>query len=275
MSARDFLIRGLLAGLIAAFAAFAVAYFVGEPPVRTAIALEESSGGHSHETGADHSEGTEHTHDSTGHTHETDEAAGPGEVEVPRSLQSTVGLLTGLLVAGVTLGGLVGVISAIAMGRFGKLTPRATTLAVAAMGFVAAYVFPYLLYPPNPPAVGSGDTIGSRSALYFTFLAISLIGAVTAVLVGRRLAERLGGWHAVLVSIGGYVVVMLVAMALLPHYNEVPDDFPASVLYDFRRASFLTQFTLWAVLGVVLAEFVGRLARRQPATARELADVRA
>ena len=100
MSARDFLIRGLLAGLIAAFAAFAVAYFVGEPPVRTAIALEESSGGHSHETGADHSEGTEHTHDSTGHTHETDEAAGPGEVEVPRSLQSTVGLLTGLLVAG-------------------------------------------------------------------------------------------------------------------------------------------------------------------------------
>ncbi len=268
MSARDFLIRGLLAGLIAAFAAFAVAYFVGEPPVRTAIALEESSGGHSHETGADHSESTEHTH-------ETDEAAGPGEVEVPRSLQSTVGLLTGLLVAGVTLGGLVGVISAIAMGRFGKLTPRATTLAVAAMGFVAAYVVPYLLYPPNPPAVGSGDTIGSRSALYFTFLAISLIGAVTAVLVGRRLAERLGGWHAVLVSIGGYVVVMLVAMALLPHYNEVPDDFPASVLYDFRRASFLTQFTLWAVLGVVLAEFVGRLARRQPATARELADVRA
>lgn len=267
MSARDFLIRGLLAGLIAAFAAFAVAYFVGEPPVRAAIALEDSGGGHSHGTEAGHSEGTEHSH-------EAEEAAGPGEVEVPRSLQSTVGLLTGLLVAGVTLGGLIGVVSAIAMGRFGRLTPRSTTLAVAAMGFVVVYVLPFLLYPPNPPAVGSGDTIGFRSSLYFIFLAISLIAALVAVLVGRRLAAPLGGWHAALVAIAGYVVVMLVVMALLPHYNEVPDSFPASVLYDFRRASFLTQFTLWAVLGVVLAELVGRLTRRQPAEARELAGVR-
>ena len=106
---------------------------------------------------------------------------------MPRSLQSTLGLLTGLLVAGVTLGGLVGVVSAMAMGRFGRLTPRSTTLAVAAMAFVAVYVVPFLIYPPNPPAVGSGDTIGMRSALYFIFLAISLIAAVTAVLVGRRL----------------------------------------------------------------------------------------
>ena len=273
MSARDFLIRGLLAGLIATFAAFAVAYFVGEPPVRASIAIEESGGGHSHGTTADQGESAEQN-GGTEHTHGAEEAHGPGEVVVPRSLQSTVGLLTGLLVAGVTLGGLVGVVSAIAMGRFGKLTPRATTLAVTAVGFVATYVVPYLLYPPNPPAVGSGDTIGFRSALYFSFLAISLIGAITAVLVGRRLAERLGGWHAALVAIAGYAVVMVVAMALLPHYNEVPSDFPATVLYEFRRASFLTQFTLWTVLGVVLAEFVGRLARRQPSVARELADVR-
>ena len=66
---------------------------------------------------------------------------------------------------------------------------------------------------------------------------------------------------------------MLVVMALLPHYNEVPDTFPATVLYDFRRASFLTQFTLWAVLGVVLAELVGRLSGRT-SPERELADVR-
>lgn len=260
MSARDFLIRGLIAGLLAACAAFAVAYVVGEPPVRSAIAVEESGGaGHTHGTGAE--------------DHATEEAPGPGEVEVPRSLQSTAGLATGLLVAGVTLGGLVGVISAIALGRFGRLSPRTTTLAVAAIGFVATSAVPFLLYPPNPPAVGSGETIGMRSGLYFVFLAISLIAAVTAVLVGRRLAQRLGGWHAALVGIAGYVVVMVVVMALLPHYNEVPDTFPASVLYDFRRASFLTQFTLWTVLGVVLAEFVGRLSRRHT-TEPELADVR-
>jgi predicted cobalt transporter CbtA len=265
MSARDFLIRGLLAGLIAACAAFAVAYVVGEPPVRAAIALEESAGGHTHGTEAE-----------AGHTDAaTAEAPEAGEVEVPRSLQSTLGLLTGLLVAGVTLGGLVGVVSAIAMGRFGRLTPRASTLAVVAMGFVATYAVPFLIYPPNPPAVGSGDTIGLRSALYFIFLAISLIAAVTAVLVGRRLAERLGGWHAALAATAGYAVVMLVVMALLPLYNEVPDSFPATILYEFRTASFLTQLTLWTVLGVVLAEFVGRMARRAaPASERELTDAR-
>ena len=262
MSARDFLIRGLLAGLIAAFAAFGVAYVVGEPSVRAAIALEDSAGGHSH--------GTETT---DAGEHAAADAPAPGEVAVPRSLQSTLGLLTGLLVAGVTLGGLVGVVSAMAMGRFGRLTPRSTTLAVTAMVFVAVYVVPFLTYPPNPPAVGSGDTIGMRSALYFIFLAISLIAGVTAVLVGRRLRERVGGWHAALIGIAGYVVVMLVVMSLMPHYNEVPDTFPASVLYDFRRASFLTQFTLWTVLGFVLAEFVGRLSGRT-SPERELADAR-
>ncbi len=258
MNARDFLVRGLLAGLIAAFVAFGVAYVVGEPPVRAAIAMEEAGGGHSH--------GGE----------EAEETPAAGEVQVPRSLQSTVGLLTGMLVAGVTLGGLVGVVSAIALGRFGRLTPRATTLSVAAMGFVVVYAVPFLIYPPNPPAVGSGDTIGMRSGLYFVSMAISLIAAVTAVLIGRRLADRLGGWHAALVSIAGYVVVMLIAMALMPHYNEVPDTFPATILYEFRQASFLTQLTLWAVLGVSLAEFVGRLsARSAPTTEQPVAEVRA
>ena len=42
MTARAFLIRGLIAGLLAGFAAFAVAYTVGEPHVQTAIELEES-----------------------------------------------------------------------------------------------------------------------------------------------------------------------------------------------------------------------------------------
>ncbi len=271
MTARDFLVRGLLAGLIAAFAAFGVAYVVGEPPLRAAIALEGSAGGHSH--GAD--AGTEqHTTGDAGAGHTEAEAPAAGDVVVPRSLQSTLGLLTGLLVAGVVLGGLVGVISALAMRRFGRVSPRATTLAVAAMAFVAVYAVPFLIYPPNPPAVGSGDTIGLRSALYFIVLAISLIAAVTAVLVGRRLAARVGGWHAALLVAAGYLVVMLVVAGLLPHYDEVPDTFPASVLYDFRRASFLTQLTLWAVLGIALAELVGRLLRTAPAPDRALADVR-
>jgi predicted cobalt transporter CbtA len=243
LAARDLLLRGLLAGLLAGVAAFAVAYVVGEPSVNAAITVEQS-------------EAAEHAAD--GHTH-AEEAGG---TEVPRSLQSTAGLLTATVVAGATLGGLVGVVSALALGRFGRLGARGVPLLVAGLGFVTVYAVPFLVYPPNPPAVGQADTIGYRTALYFLLVAISLVAGVTAVLVGRRLAARWGSWYATLAVAAGYLVVLVVAAALMPRYDEVPADFPASVLYAFRRASFLTQLTLWGVLGLALAQLAQRLAVR-------------
>jgi predicted cobalt transporter CbtA len=229
-SARDFLIRGLLAGLFAGLVAFGVAYVVGEPSVNAAIAIEES-------------------------------AHGGGEL-VPRSLQSTVGLLTGTTVAGVTLGGLVGVLSALALGRLGRLGVRGVSLSLASMGFVSVSLLPFLAYPPNPPAVGHPETIGTRTELYFILVAISIIAAVTAVVVGHRLAARWGAWYATLSAVVGYLLVTLTAIALLPSYSEVPADFPATVLYEFRVASLVTQLALWATLGVTLGELLYRLQRR-------------
>jgi predicted cobalt transporter CbtA len=229
-SARDFLIRGLLAGLFAGLVAFGVAYVVGEPSVDAAIAIEES-------------------------------AHGGGEL-VPRSLQSTVGLLTGTTVAGVTLGGLVGVLSALALGRLGRLGVGGVSLSLASMGFVSVSLLPFLAYPPNPPAVGHPETIGTRTELYFILVAISIIAAVTAVVVGHRLAARWGAWYATLSAVVGYLLVTLTAIALLPSYSEVPADFPATVLYEFRVASLATQLALWATLGVTLGELLYRLQRR-------------
>jgi predicted cobalt transporter CbtA len=229
-SARDFLIRGLLAGLFAGLVAFGVAYVVGEPSVDAAIAIEES-------------------------------AHGGGEL-VPRSLQSTVGLLTGTTVAGVTLGGLVGVLSALALGRLGRLGVRGVSLSLASMGFVSVSLLPFVAYPPNPPAVGHPETIGTRTELYFILVAISIIAAVTAVVVGHRLAARWGAWYATLSAVVGYLLVTLTAIALLPSYSEVPADFPATVLYEFRVASLATQLALWATLGVTLGELLYRLQRR-------------
>ena len=128
---------------------------------------------------------------------------------MPRSLQSTAGLLTATAVAGITLGGLVGVLSALALGRFGGLGPRLSTLLVAGIGFVSVYAVPFWVYPPNPPAVGDPDTIGTRTVLYFTLVAISVVAAVAAVLVGRRLAARWGAWYAGLAAVGGYLLIML------------------------------------------------------------------
>ena len=254
--ARDFLIRGLLAGLLAGLVAFGVAYAVGEPSVNAAIALESAGGGgHTHAE-----EPAPHDHGDGSAPHDHSEA--PAQTEVPRSLQSTLGLLTGTLVAGVTLGGLAGMLSALALGRFGGLRERGTALAIAAVGFVALYVVPFVAYPPNPPAVGQGDTIGVRTGLFFTTMAISVVAAVTAVVVGRKLAARWGSWYAGLAAVGGYLAVAVVAVLLLPTFDEVPASFPASILYQFRTASFVTQLALWTVLGVSLAELLHRLRHR-------------
>src|SRR6476620_6250099 len=115
LNARTFLVRGLLAGLIAGFVAFGVAYVVGEPSVNAAIAIEESgAAGHSHDHAGEPAASADDSHDAV----------------VSRSLQSTLGLMTGTLVAASVFGGLVGVLSALALGRLGRLTPRASTLGV-------------------------------------------------------------------------------------------------------------------------------------------------
>src|SRR4029450_5190880 len=116
ISARGCLVRGLLAGLFAGLVAFGVAYVVGEPSVNAAIAIEESGG-----SGHDHADATTASDDSTA-------------TEVPRSLQSTIGLLTGITVAGVTLGGLLGVLSALALGRLGRLGVRGVSLSLGGRG---------------------------------------------------------------------------------------------------------------------------------------------
>ncbi len=252
INTRDLLVRGLLAGLLAGIATFFVGYVVGEPSVGAAISVEEAgehgADGHTHGTPADEPAAGEHE---TAH-----------ETVVPRSLQSTLGLATGTIVAGVTLGGLISVVSALALGRFGRLGPRSTVLMLTGLGLLATYVVPYLAYPPNPPAVGQADTIGYRTALYFILVAVSLVAGVTAVLVARRLAPRWGAWYATLACAAAYAVVMGVTIALMPTYSEVPADFPATVLYDFRRASLVTQLALWGFVGLLTAELAHRLAVR-------------
>lgn len=257
LSTGSFLVRGLLAGLVAGIVAFGVAFVVGEPSVSAAIALEQADRAPSgSSTRADPGQPLDGQH-----AGDHDERTPAAEAGVPRRLQSTLGLLTGTAVAGVTLGGFLGVLSAAALGRFGRLGPRGTTMTVTGVGFAALYVLPFVAYPPSPPAVGRADTIGTRTALYFVFVAISTVAAALTVLVGRRLSDSWGAWYAALAATASFLVLTLGAIALLPGYNEVPSNFPATLLYRFRGGSFVIQLSLWSVLGVTLAEFVHRLTR--------------
>ena len=191
---------------------------------------------------------------------------------VPRALQSTLGLATGTLVAGVTLGGLLGVLHALVLGRLGSAGPRSTALLLAGTGLVAVQLVPFWAYPPNPPGVGDPSTLALRTSLYFVLLAISVLAAVAAVLAGRSLSRRRGSWYGSLAAVAGYLLLVGLAVALLPQADEVPPGFPAALLYDFRMGSLLTQVSLWAVLGVVLAELTARLFRR-PAGSRPAAPL--
>jgi len=262
MNPRSFLIRGLLAGIVAGLLSFAVGYFVGEPQVDAAIAVEEAGSAPADHDADDPT--AEHSHDEEatagGHSHGED-----GGTVVSRQNQASWGLLTGTLAVGAALGGIIGVASAFAVGRLGRLRPAASTALVAAIGFVAVTFVPFLKYPATPPAVGEADTIGTRTTVYFVLLAISLVAAVAAVLLGRRLLADRGAYQAIVISGLAYLVVIIVAVALLPTVNEI-GDFPADTLWYFRRASLLTLGTMWLTIGVVLAGLVEALHRRESST---------
>ncbi|MEU9606493.1 CbtA family protein [Streptomyces sp. NPDC048057] len=231
-SVRALLVRGMLAGLIAGAFALVVAYFLGEGPVDAAIAFEEA-----------HSEGH----------HEG------GEELVSRTVQSTAGLATGVLVFGVAVGGIAGLAYCVALGRIGRFGPRATAALVAGGALLGAYVVPYLKYPPNPPAVGDPDTIGERTTLYFLMIVLSVLLTVAAILVGQRLAPRLGNWNATVAAAAGFVVAVGLAFAFLPSFDEVPEGFPAAVVWEFRLATLAIHATLWTVFGLVFGELAERL----------------
>ena len=254
MAARAFLVRGLIAGLVAGFATFLVAYTAGEPHVDAAITLEEA--GTAAQAPASHDHG--------------DEPGTTAGAEVSRDNQKTWGLLTGTLAVGVALGGIVALLAAGTVGRMGRLQPGQSTALVTLLGFVAFALVPFLKYPANPPAVGSGDTIGDRTALYFGFVAVSVLAAVAATYAAVRLRNRLGTYGGIVAGAAGYLAVMVLAGQLFATVNEV-GDFPADTLWFFRRASLFTLATMWGVIGVVLTGLVGRLYAAQTERAQRRA----
>ena len=234
---RNLLVRGMLAGLAAGVLALIVAYLLGEPYVDKAIAFEEA---HSHE-------------------HEME--------VVSRSLQSTAGLATGVLVYGVAFGGIAALAYAFALGRVGRFSPRATALLLSGCALLAVYVVPFLKYPANPPSVGNPDTIGRRTTLYFLMMLLSVLLAIAATILGKRLAPSLGTWWATVAAVAAFAVVIGLAFAFLPVINEVPQEFPATVLWRFRLSALAIQLTLWTGFGLVFGELAERLLNPKPATA--------
>ncbi len=218
------LLRGLLAGVLAGLLAAVFSFLAGEPSIDRAIAFE---------TAMEQAE------------------AQPSEPEiVSRSVQRGAGLLTAHIVYGAAIGGLFSLVFALAYGRVTGFDPRALSALLALAGFLAMGLVPELKYPANPPAIGAPETISARTALYFAMLAISLLAMILAATLAQPFAARLGPWNGVLASAAVFVAVAGLAAVALPPVDEVPVNFPASVLWNFRLASIGARAVLWAALGL-------------------------
>ena len=240
---RTFVVRGLLLGLLAGFIAGGFAFAFGEPQVDAAIALEEAAApapaaadGHGHGQGHSHGE----------------------EAEVGRPVQKAgLFLATGLY--GLAVGGVFALVFAGLRGRVGPRSDGRLALAAAGTAFVAVILVPFLKYPANPPAVGDPATINSRTALYVVMVLVGL--AATAIAVATARHVHAGAWPRWVAVVAAFLVPVVAAWLLLPTVDEVPDSFPATLLWEFRLASIGTQLVFWTAFGVLFGWACDRAAR--------------
>lgn len=227
-----YLRRGMAAGLLVGLLAGVFAFFVGEPILDRAIALEEA---------AHHEEGHE-------------------EVFTRSTQKAGLFFATGLF--GVTTGGVFGISYAFFRERLAAGSDFKRSITLAGAIFAGAFLIPFLKYPANPPTVGDPATIRERTAAYFTLVALSLLAIFLAWLAARALKSRgINARNRRLMAGAGLVVVMGVLFLILPAAPS-SDGFPSGLLWAFRISSFGTQLIFWAGLGVLFGLLCERANRK-------------
>lgn len=231
---RDLLWRGMLAGILAAFLAALFASTFAEPQIDGAIAFEAA--------------------------HEAPAMPGmaPEEELVSRETQKTAGLYTAMLLYGAAVGGIFALVFAYGYGRMTTLGPRSFALLLALVAFVVIVAVPAIKYPPTPPAVGLHETVRLRTAAFFAMIGYSVLAAIAGNWIRRQFAGLLSAIDAALVGLFGFVVIVALLQFTLPVVDEVPVDFPATLLWQFRLTALGAQGVLWIGTGLIF----GTLAQR-------------
>ncbi|WP_405494324.1 CbtA family protein [Nocardia sp. NBC_00511] len=267
------ILRGVLAGFIAGVLGFVFARIFAEPQIDKAI---------------DYESGRDDILDAL------NKAAGrpvaPDGPEIfSRTIQSTIGVATGIIAFSMAMGALVAVAYLVLHGRF-SIRPRTLVQLIAGFGFLGIYLIPFIKYPANPPAIGHTFTITTRGHLYLTMVGCSLLFLGLAVYLAVRLRHRLGVYYSALIAAIAFLIVLSALLAVLPslgdlsaniaHQHEfgyarastetpqpitdlqgniVYPGFPADVLWKFRLYSVINQLLVWTVIGIVLGELLDRM----------------
>jgi hypothetical protein len=223
----------MIVGAIAGLLVFAFAHTFGEPLVDRAIAFEDQMAQAKGET--------------------------PEPEIVSRATQANLGLLTGTVVYSTAIGGIFALAFSFVYGRVSTLAARATSAVLALAAFVSIAIVPDIKYPANPPSVGNPDTIGVRTELFFLMIVVSIASLIVAVALAKRLAPRLGTWNAAIYSGMAFVLFIGIVQYLMPTINEVPEQFSAVVLWQFRATSLGMHAILWTTLGLGFGAWASNL----------------
>jgi predicted cobalt transporter CbtA len=231
----------MLAGILGALLATMFARAVAEPQIDRAITYEAAHSAH----------------------HMASAAAEPEEELISRDTQKGVGLLTALGLYGAAVGGIFALVFSYGYGRFARIGPRSFALLLAGLAFLLIVVVPGIKYPQTPPAVGKHETVGVRTAAYFAMIFLSVGSALIAGRLRTTFSRSMRRFNANLAAVGSYVLIVLLGQLLLPRIDEVPSDFPATLLWHFRVASIGSQLVLWATIGVAFGWFAERTLAKQ------------
>jgi hypothetical protein len=212
--------RGALSGAVAGILGFVFARIFAEPVINQAIGYE---------SGRDTI------------LAELNKAAGrvvaPDGPEIfSRSIQSTIGIASGIIAFSAAMGALIAVAYVVMHGRF-SIRPRNLVWLTAAFGFLGVYLLPFVKYPANPPAIGHTFTITTRGQLYLALVACSLVLLGLAVYLARRLAPRFGWTWAVVMSAVAFLVAYGVLIGLLPSLGNLPANVNATDQFGYARAA--------------------------------------
>ena len=220
--------RGLVVGALAGLLAGGFAFVFGEPRVQDAIDIENAV---------------------STHAALTPPLAHVGDWVVSRSEQRG-GLFLATVLYGIAAGGLFAIAFAALRGRGSQRTDWELATRLAGAVFVAIVLVPFIKYPPNPPAVGDPATIGDRTAYYLVLLVGSTLAMFAAARVMWSMKRQAAPWARPLAGAGTFIVVAGGLALALPGIQEIPEGFPAPLIWEFRLSSLGTQAVLWASLGI-------------------------
>ncbi len=108
-----------------------------------------------------------------------------------------------------------------------------------------------------------------RTGLFFVMIAVSIATMVLALSIRRHALARYGAWNASILGGVVFVVVIAAVQLALPVINEVPADFPATVLWRFRTASLGMQLVMWTTIGLLFGWLTERSERGARGSVRQ------